>query len=71
MEKLRLLEKNYESAKEGFHNQLSTSYNELCKGLVQKRNRIDKTKADFEAAANAGQGNTYILQSKHSIMLKK
>ena len=58
MEKLRMLEKNYERAKDGFHNRLSLDYKELCQGLVQKRNRIEKAKAEFEASANVGKGNT-------------
>ncbi|KAI9266630.1 hypothetical protein BDA99DRAFT_506219 [Phascolomyces articulosus] len=64
MEKIRLLEKNYEIAKERFHNQLATSYNELCTGLVQKRNRIEKTKTDFEAAANTGKDKTIFPSEK-------
>ncbi|KAI9493893.1 hypothetical protein BDB00DRAFT_349854 [Zychaea mexicana] len=66
MEKLRLLEKNYEHAKDSFHNRLATDYKELCKGLVQKRNRIDKTKAEFEAAASAGNGNTHTHSHTHT-----
>ncbi|KAI8139229.1 BTB/POZ protein [Fennellomyces sp. T-0311] len=54
MNSLRTLEKNYEAAKECFHNKLSMDYKELCQGLIQKRNRIDKARAEFKALANAG-----------------
>ncbi|ORY91280.1 BTB/POZ protein [Syncephalastrum racemosum] len=47
METLQQLEWQYEKDKQIFHEELSAQYSELCRGLINKRDRLDRAKHQF------------------------
>lgn len=49
---LRELEAKFDRTKENFQGHLATDYSELCRGLMNKRNRLDREKASFEASTD-------------------
>lgn len=60
METLQQLEWQYEKDKQVFHEELSAQYSELCRGLISKRDRLDRAKHQFSQESGVAlDGNTH------------
>ncbi|KAI7884376.1 hypothetical protein K492DRAFT_204711 [Lichtheimia hyalospora FSU 10163] len=66
---LRELESKFDRTKENFQGHLATDYSELCRGLMNKRNRLDREKASFEASTDHQTHGTTTFQQTDKIKL--
>lgn len=65
---LRDLEAKFDRTKENFQGHLATDYSELCRGLMNKRNRLDREKASFEASTDhKAHGKSVVIHNMHTI----
>lgn len=64
---LRDLEAKFDRTKENFQGHLATDYSELCRGLMNKRNRLDREKASFEASTDHKAHGKSVTHNMHTI----
>lgn len=64
---LRELEAKFDRTKENFQGHLATDYSELCRGLMNKRNRLDREKASFEASTDHKAHGKRVTQNLHTV----